>query len=133
MRAGVAWIMLSLGASAALAQEDAHGPATLNPVQTEGRRLYQQSCGVCHTRPTITAPLFGPQLSKLAVEGPREAQAKKQIAEGSPNMPGFKYNYTPPQIDAVVEFLKLLPPPAAEPPKPATGAGPAAAPASNQR
>lgn len=131
MRAGVAWIMLGLSASAALAQEDAHGPATLNPVQTEGRRLYQQSCGVCHTRPTIIAPLFGPQLSKLAVEGPREAQAKKQIAEGSPNMPGFQYNYTPAQIDAVVEFLKLLPPPAVEPSKPATGT--AVAPASNQR
>ena len=133
MRAGVAWMMLAVSASAALAQEEPHGPANLNPVQTEGRRLYQQSCGVCHTRPTITAPLFGPQLSKLVVEGPREAQAKKQIAEGSPNMPGFRYNYTPSQIDAVVEFLRLLPPPAAAPSNPATEARPAVAPASNQR
>jgi hypothetical protein len=44
-------------------------------------------------------------------------------------MPGFKYNYTPAQIDAVVEFLKLLPPPPPAPPRPA----PAAAPAATQR
>ena len=111
----------------ALAQEHGHGPADLNPTQAEGRRLYQQSCGVCHTKPTITAPLFGPQLSRAAVDGPRELQAKKQIADGSPNMPGFKYNYTPAQIDAIVEFLKLIPAAAAPAPKPAPAAVPAPA------
>lgn len=93
------------------AEDNSHGPADLNPAQAEGRRLFQQSCGVCHTKPTITAPLFGPELSRTAVEGPLEAQAKSQIADGSPNMPGFKHNYTPTQIASIVEFLKLLPPP----------------------
>ncbi len=117
MRMVWAGAVILAGIAGARAQEHAgeHGPADLNPTQAEGRRLYQQSCGVCHTKPTITAPLFGPQLSKLVVEGAREAQAKKQIADGSPNMPGFKYNYTPGQIDAVVEFLKLLPAPAPHP------------------
>jgi mono/diheme cytochrome c family protein len=134
MRMRVAWTGIFFAVSIAGAWAQDHhggefGPADLNPVQSEGRRLYQQSCGVCHTKPTITAPLFGPQLSKTVVEGGREAQAKKQIADGSPNMPGFKYNYTPAQIDAVVEFLKLLPPPPPAPPRPA----PAAAPAATQR
>ena len=123
-----ACILAGVSGVARAADEHGHGPADLNPVQAEGRRLYQQSCGVCHTKPTITAPLFGPQLSKAMVEGPREAQAKKQIADGSPNMPGFKYNYTPTQIDAVVEFLKLLPVPPAPPPKPTPAAAPAPTP-----
>ena len=97
--------LIVCGAGFSRAQEHAHGPADLNPVQAEGRRLYQQSCGVCHTKPTITSPLFGPQLSKAVVDGDRAAAAKKQIADGSPNMPGFKYLYKPEQIDAVVEFL----------------------------
>ncbi len=107
------------------AEESAYGPAELNPVQAEGRQLFSQSCGVCHTKPLITAPLFGPQLSKLTVEGQLEAQAKTQIANGSPNMPGFKYNYTAAQIDAVVEYLKLLPPPPPPPARPAPAGAPA--------
>jgi len=112
------------------AEDNSHGPSELNPVQAEGRRLFQQSCGVCHTRPTITAPLFGPELSKAAVEGPLEAQAKSQIADGSPNMHGFKYNYTPTQIASIVEFLKLVPPP---PPAAPARAAPAGAPANPAR
>ncbi len=128
MRMVWAGLFLIAGATGAPAQdhhEGAYGPADLNPAQAEGRRLYMQSCGVCHTRPTITAPLFGPQLSKLVVDGAREAQAKKQIADGSPNMPGFKYNYTPAQIDAVVAFLKLLPPPPPATPRPTPASTPA--------
>ena len=129
MRGGLTGLFILAGICAAAAQDHSaavgeHGPANLNQVQTEGRRLYLQSCGVCHTRPTITAPLFGPQLTSAAVDGAREAQARKQIAMGSPNMPGFQYNYTPAQIDAVVEFIKLLPAPKPAPPS---------APASPQR
>jgi len=54
----------------------------------------------------------------------REAQAKKQIADGSPNMPGFKYMYTATQIDSVVEYLKLVPVPPPPPPRPATAPAP---------
>ena len=112
------------------AGDNSHGPSDLNPVQAEGRRLFQQSCGVCHTKPTLTAPLFGPELSKVNVEGPLEAQAKSQIAEGSPNMPGFKYNYSSTQIASIVEFLKLLPPP---PPAAPARAAPTSAPANPAR
>ena len=125
--AGALFLCGIVGAVGAQAADDnSHGPTDLNPVQAEGRRLVQQSCGVCHTKPTITAPLFGPQLSRLAVEGPLEAQARTQITNGSPNMPGFKYNYTPAQIDAVIEYLKLLPPPPPAPARPAPASAPAA-------
>ena len=73
--------------------------------QLQGRQLFQQSCGVCHTKPTITSPLFGPALSKTTF-ATGEEQARHQIADGSTNMPGFKYMYTPTQIDAIVAYLK---------------------------
>lgn len=125
MRMALIGALIVAGAGLArAADQHAHGPADLNPVQAEGRRLYQQSCGVCHTKPTITSPLFGPQLSKAVVDGDKAAQARKQIADGSPNMPGFKLMYKPEQIDAVVEFLKLIP----VPPPEQTRAAPAPAP-----
>lgn len=121
MRMALAASFVLAGIVGAQAADDSnHGPSDLNPVQAEGRRLFQQSCGVCHTKPTITAPLFGPELSKASVEGSLDAQAKRQIADGSPNMPGFKYNYTPTQIASIVEFLKLLPSPSAPAPARAT-------------
>ena len=45
-------------------------------------------------------------------------QPRKQIAEGSPNMPGFKYHFTPAQIDAIVAYLKTVD----APPAPAAAA-----------
>jgi mono/diheme cytochrome c family protein len=80
--------------------------------QLEGRRFVQQSCGVCHTKPTLQSPLFGPALSK-ATFSQGDAQPKKQIAEGSPNMPGFRYTFSSEQIDAIVAYLKTQDAPAA--------------------
>ncbi len=89
---------------------------TLSDQQLLGRRLYQQSCGVCHTRPTLQSPLFGPALSK-ATFAQGDDQPRRQIANGSPNMPGFKYNFTGEQIDAIVAFLKTTDTPPANPPQ----------------
>jgi mono/diheme cytochrome c family protein len=102
-------------ASSAMAQS---GPS-LTQQQLEGRQLFQQSCGVCHTKPTLTSPLFGPALSKVTFAKGDE-QPTAQIANGSPNMPAFKYNFTPAQIDAIVAYLKTEEPPAAEHGKPAS-------------
>ena len=118
-RFGIVGAALFCATSSVLAQ------AGLTPQQLEGRQLYQQSCGVCHTKPLITSPLFGPALSK-ATFAKGDEQPKSQIANGSPNMPGFKHNFTPPQIDAIVAYVKTLEPPPAEPAKPA--AAPAATP-----
>jgi mono/diheme cytochrome c family protein len=47
----------------------------------------------------------------MSMNGNDEA-LRKQIAEGSPRMPGFKYHFKPAEIDALVAYLKTLPPPA---------------------
>jgi mono/diheme cytochrome c family protein len=91
-------------------------PATnpLNDTQKQGRLLYEQSCGICHTKPTLISPLYGPALSKESLEG-REDVLRTFIANGTTRMPGFKTMYQPAQIDAIVQYLKTVPKPAAEP------------------
>ena len=104
-------LMAPLATSAARAAEN------LTDQQIEGRRFVQQSCGICHTKPTLTSPVFGPVLSK-ATFAMGDDQPRKQIADGSPNMPGFKYHFTPAQIDAIIAYLKTV----EAPPAPAAAA-----------
>lgn len=81
----------------------------LNAQQQLGRRLFEQSCGVCHTRPTLVSGMYGPELSKLNLGG-QEDLLRKFISEGTARMPGFKYTYNPEQIAAIAAYVKTLPP-----------------------
>jgi mono/diheme cytochrome c family protein len=81
----------------------------LNEQQKLGRRLFEQSCGVCHTRPTLISGIYGPELSRVNLGG-REDIMREFIANGTARMPGFKYTYNSEQIAAIAAYLKTLPP-----------------------
>ena len=106
----------SLGMTQAAAQS---GAPDLTPSQQEGRLHFQQSCSICHTKPTIVSPLYGPALSQATFQPGRDAQVKDFITNGTPNMPGFKYQFTAAQIDTIIDYLKTVPvPPPAAPAAP---------------
>ena len=86
----------------------------LNDTQKLGQRLFEQSCGICHTRPTLVSGLYGPALSKDAGSG-REDVVREIITNGTPRMPGFKYTYDATQIAAIAAYLQIMPVPPAEP------------------
>ena len=106
MRRGV-WIALYLltGVPQGLLAAENH----LNAQQQLGRRLFEQSCGVCHTRPTLISGMYGPELSRLNLGG-QEELLRMFISNGTERMPGFKYTYNPEQIAAIVAYIKTLPP-----------------------
>jgi mono/diheme cytochrome c family protein len=99
---GSLFLGLPLGASA---QE-------LDDQQTLGMRLFNQHCRVCHTKPLLTSPQYGPVLSKTSLGG-EGSSLHDFIANGTPRMPGFKYFFVPAQIDAIVAYLKTVPAPSA--------------------
>ena len=80
----------------------------LNDQQKLGWRLFETSCGVCHTRPTLIAGLYGPELNKDTAGG-REEAISDIVTNGTPRMPGFKYTYNPNQIAAIAAYVKTLP------------------------
>jgi len=82
----------------------------LTPQQLEGMRHFNQSCRVCHTKPQMTSPQYGPVLSRVSLNGSEEA-LKVFIANGTPKMPGFRYHFKPAEIDAIAAYLKTVPPP----------------------
>jgi mono/diheme cytochrome c family protein len=100
-------LSLPLGAPAQSA-----GNLALDDQQTLGMRLFNQHCRVCHAKPLLTSPQYGPVLSRSSLGGEDRA-LHDFIADGTPRMPGFKYFFVPAQIDAIVAFLKTVPAPSA--------------------
>jgi mono/diheme cytochrome c family protein len=90
--------------------------APLNDTQKLGQRLFYQSCVVCHTKPQITSGQYGPVLSKDSLSG-QEDVMREFIGNGTSRMPGFKFQFEPTQINAIVAYLKTVPAP--NPPAPA--------------
>jgi mono/diheme cytochrome c family protein len=87
----------------------------LSESQKLGHDLFVQSCGVCHLKPLLGAPQFGPALSRESASGNEDAM-RQVIANGTPRMPGFKYTFTESQIAAIAAYLKTVPPQAAAAP-----------------
>ena len=81
----------------------------LSDVQKHGRQLFAQSCGVCHLPPAINARTFGPALSKETAGGSDEI-IRGLISEGTPRMPAFKYYLDRGDIDAIIAYLRSVPP-----------------------
>ncbi len=98
----------------AVSPQLASAQAELTDTQKLGQRLFEQSCGVCHTRPTLVSGLYGPALSKDAAGG-RADVVRDVISNGTPRMPGFKYTYDATQIAAIAVYLAIMPVPAAAP------------------
>jgi mono/diheme cytochrome c family protein len=90
---------------------------SLNATQRLGRDLFTQHCMVCHEHSQITAAgHFGPDISGQSLGG-KDTALFAQISDGSPNMPGFKYVFSPDQIQAIVAYMKALPVPARPAPR----------------
>ena len=53
--------------------------------------------------------MFGPALSRETLGG-RAELVREVISNGTPRMPGFKHNFAPAEIDAIVAYLQTLPP-----------------------
>src|SRR5215831_16447115 len=100
-----AW--LALAVLAAIPQAVSAADVVLNEQQKLGWRLFETSCGVCHTRPTLIAGLYGPELNKDTASG-REEKIRDIVTNGGPRMPGFKYTYNPDQIAAIAAYVKTL-------------------------
>jgi mono/diheme cytochrome c family protein len=89
--------------------------------QQLGMRLFNQSCRVCHTKPTLLSPQYGPTLSMNTLSG-NAGIMHEVISNGTPRMPGFKYDFNSAQIDAIVAYIKTIPTPAQTAPAPSKSA-----------
>ncbi len=113
-RVGIALIVAGLVLPAlprSVLAQGAAAPVPLDDTQKLGQRLFYQSCVVCHTKPQITSGQYGPVLSKETLGGQEEVM-RAFISNGTSRMPGFKFQFEPAQINAIVAYLKTVPAPA---------------------
>ena len=101
-----AWLALLILATVPRAA--AAADVVLNDQQKLGWRLFETSCGICHTRPTLVAGLYGPELNKDTGGGNAEV-IRGIVTNGTPRMPAFKYTYNPDQIAAIAAYVLTLP------------------------
>jgi mono/diheme cytochrome c family protein len=95
--------VLAASANGAAAQQD-----NLSDQQKMGRRVFAQSCGVCHLPPTLGAKTYGPPLNKDAGGGDDDVM-REFITNGTPRMPAFKYYLKPDQIEAIISYMRTVP------------------------
>ena len=119
-RFGALLLAIVLSPIAVAAQNSAGTSSSSDDSGSTGRRLFQQNCSVCHTQPTLTNPMYGPVLYRDIVNGNEEVM-RNYIARGSAKMPGFRYGLKPSDIDAIVQYLKTVPKPAARGPQKGEG------------
>jgi mono/diheme cytochrome c family protein len=107
----MALALLALGPQVvSVSAQPAATQASLNDKELIGMRLFNQSCRVCHTKPQLSSPLYGPALSRQSLGGQDDVM-REVISNGTPRMPGFKHYFQPQQIDAIVAYLKTIPAP----------------------
>jgi len=78
---------LAAAALAALLSGADGQQAALEDRELLGMRLFNQSCRVCHTKPQLTSPLYGPELSQRSLDG-QEAVMREVISNGTPRSAG---------------------------------------------
>jgi mono/diheme cytochrome c family protein len=104
-----ALVVTALVIAASGARAESGPDAAFNDLQREGLRLFSQSCGVCHTLIQQRTKQYGPVLSRDTLGGDEEAM-RDYIGNGTPRMPGFRFNFERDQIDAIVQYIKTIPP-----------------------
>jgi mono/diheme cytochrome c family protein len=108
MRASVLAAVVAVGVSTGASAQSAPD-ASFTEAQREGLRLFSQSCGVCHTTVQQRARQYAPALSRDTLGGDEELM-RQYISNGTPRMPGFRYNFEPEEINAIVSYIKTVPP-----------------------
>jgi hypothetical protein len=77
---------------------------TLNDQEWLGRFRFRQRCALCHA----SQGGIGPTLNQRTVTGKGEDAVRRQILEGSPRMPAYKYSIEPTTVDAILAYLKKV-------------------------
>src|SRR5262249_38550422 len=119
-RAAVAAMFLACASTIGFAQQPQPGSDGLTDQQRLGRRVFAQSCGVCHLRPAYKVQTYGPMLNRNSAGGD-PVRMRNAILDGTTRMPAFKYYLQGSEVDAIVAYLKTVAPQAqAQTPGPAS-------------
>ena len=103
-------LLVFLAAPSLLHGQQPSSQNSLNETQKQGRLLFQQRCPICHSAVMITQRPYAPVLFQGRVVG-NEDNVRQTIENGRPGrMPAFKYGLSSSEINAIVQYIKTVPP-----------------------
>jgi mono/diheme cytochrome c family protein len=111
----VAWCLAIPAATSTVSPPQAAPARATSSADTvkNGERWFYQRCSLCHMGRIVkddTYQPMGPDLAGIFKNATpaREAQIREQIQRGSPRMPGFRYTFTPAELEEVLAYMKTL-------------------------
>ena len=119
-RAMLAALLLALTQVAPSDTVSAQGAAPAPSLKRSNAKAGCSRCNIARSAtraPTCIPPRRSGRSCRATARGGRDDVLRQVIADGTPNMPGFKHQFEPTQIDAIVAYLKTVPPQAAKPEK----------------
>jgi mono/diheme cytochrome c family protein len=78
-----------------------------------GEAWFYQRCSLCHMGRIVkddTYQPMGPRLTGVLKNATpqRDAAVREKVQQGSPRMPGFRYNFTPAEFEELMAYLRTL-------------------------
>jgi mono/diheme cytochrome c family protein len=106
----IAALWLSASISAAT---QSPAPASPSGAAMRGEAWFYQRCSLCHMGRIVKDDTYKPMAPALAgvlksATPQRETAVREKIQQGSPLMPGFRYNLTPAEFEELLAYLKTL-------------------------
>jgi mono/diheme cytochrome c family protein len=81
---------------------------SLSETEKAGRRMFVDRCSVCHLGVPPKNETYGPFLNRALIAAVGEDEVRKKIMDGSQKMPGWKYVFTPADVDKIIAYLKTV-------------------------
>src|SRR5947208_17135651 len=106
MGRGLAALALVIGAAVLCAQASA-ADDRLSDAQRLGRRLFEQSCAISHTKPTLASDLYAPARSRETLGGRTEV-IREVSTNGTSRMAGFRYDFPSNATATIVAYPQPL-------------------------
>ena len=88
-------------------------PAAGTSAAVRGEAWFYQRCSLCHMGRIVKDDRYQPMAPSLDgvlknAAPDREKVVRQFIQQGSPRMPGFRYNFTPAEFEELMAYLKTL-------------------------
>ena len=88
-------------------------PSSADRAAMRGEAWFYQRCSLCHMGRIVKDDTYQPMAPRLTgvlknATPQRDAAVREKVQQGSPRMPGFRYNFTPAEFEELMAYLKTL-------------------------
>ena len=104
----LSFLLIPLLVTSQIVAQNITASEPLSDTQKAGRRMFVDRCSVCHLGVPPKNETYGPLLDKRLIAAIGDDAVRRKIMEGSEKMPGWKYVFTPADVDKIIAYLQVV-------------------------